>query len=665
MKKSVKKSAKKNTKKSVKKSAKKNVNKNVSKSSKKSVSKSTKNNTNKGVKKSVIAFFYLGCLCIALIPIMAYILWPLIFIYIIGAAIFFFLSRELIVMFSKKLIPKVKTTLHSLKSHIKISEKMKERMRINKPTNNVEIITQTSSIAADPMAIEENNVYEEAPMMPQSVIPEQTVPYIASGATQSIPVTEQVVSAGEEHYDEHYPHEGDHVYYDEQYVNEQERVYYDEYDNEHAYEEQEIVKNDLVGDVKKGIVNIFNKAKNTVSSVTSQRAQKSSAREVQETAITFQSMPNNADRWVSNRNENAGIDSNLDLNEVKRQLDDLDMITASAIALMLSDTKARSASPYIRTIKKPDIRIILLKFLQDSYFATDIEQINELYNKSYYKKQINKHLRPITVFIRQGIEHALPRKGAMKIARKTKNRFIEKVCESIGTFENVKYISALSENEEISESRRNYKLDHLNENYKDAMIYLMDILLTCTCISKILFVERMIKNMDENSEFNQIITNMAASITNHNVIINKSRPIYKQYYQAELGYINGDDLLYGMAITIMVNRIRKVDFGNTDILYVNTNYRSANELAEDMYMWLDEMARYNDIDNIGTLILQKVTLSVRNNYGLLTLALQELTHWEETYKQRVLYYKKELDKERYLRGNFEEEAEELDVRVRK
>jgi len=346
---------------------------------------------------------------------------------------------------------------------------------------------------------------------------------------------------------------------------------------------------------------------------------------------------------------------------VKKQFDHLDMITISAIAIMLSETKAKATSPYINSLKKPDTRAVLLEFCQDTYFATDIEQINSLFNKSYYKRKVSKYLRRVTVFIKRGIGDTLPRSTAIRKARTTKNRFVNKICETLNTFESVKYISALSGNEEISDSKRNYKLDHLSENYKDALIYLVDLLLTCTCISKMLFVERMIRRMDKNSEFNKIIKNMANSIDDHNLIINKSRPIYKQYYQAELGYISGDDFLYGMAITIMVNRVRKMTVKNADILKINRSPRNTEEFREDMMKWMDWLAKSDNVDDIGTVILQRITLSIRNNYSMLTSALQELTIWENYYKKRVSYYKKERDKNRYLIGDFGQEKEEQDI----
>jgi hypothetical protein len=44
---------------------------------------------------------------------------------------------------------------------------------------------------------------------------------------------------------------------------------------------------------------------------------------------------------------------------------------------------------------------------------------------------------------------------------------------------------------------------------------------------------------------------------------------------------------------------------------------------------------------------------------MLIIALQELTNWENFYSQRVAYYVKARDKDRYLMGDFEKEKAEL------
>jgi len=353
-----------------------------------------------------------------------------------------------------------------------------------------------------------------------------------------------------------------------------------------------------------------------------------------------------------------------DIEPAVKQLNNLDIITISAMAIMLGDTKAKASSPYIKSMAKSDINTVLLRFMKETYHATDIDEINTLFNKSYYKQRIKKYMRKVLVFVKGGISDSLPKKKMILISRlrisgKQMKAYLDKICETMNTFESVKYITALSGNKEVSDSKRNYKLDHLSDNYKDALIYMIDFFLTCTCISKMLFVERMVRSIPENSEFKKIIDNMAISIDDHNLIISKSRPIYKQYYQAELGYINGDDLLYGMAITIMVNNVLKKKYPYPDTHISNNSTFDYKMFVSDMYSWLDVIAQADDTADVGTLILQQITLSIQDNYDMMIDALSELLSWENYYKQRVIYHKRERDKERYLKGDFNNEVLEI------
>ena len=340
------------------------------------------------------------------------------------------------------------------------------------------------------------------------------------------------------------------------------------------------------------------------------------------------------------------------------QFNDADIITISSIAIMLSDAKSKADSPFITSMKKADIEAVLLSFCKDTYSFTNIEQLNELFSKDYYKRKVRIYLSHTVSHVKKSIRATLPKRQSGKKARKICNTYVEKICESLNTFESVKYIMALSGNDEISDSKRNYKLDHLGEYYRDALIYLVDVLLTCTCISKMLFVERMIRNIDENSEFYRIIKNMTQSTDNHNLIISKSRPIYKQYYKGELGSLNGDDLLYGMAITIMINKITKKEKDISEKQRLDSEISNLNDFIESINMWLDSLAVENNIEDIGTLILQKITCTIHGDYTLLVKALAQLTSFELYYRKQVIYYVKERAKERYLKGDFNIEKDE-------
>jgi len=631
------------------------------------------------MKKASIVYFCIGCVCLILVPVMAFVFLPVAFVYLLPAAIFFWLSKDVIVAVSKKPIDFISSLIKKITDNSKnisksISSKKDATAEASdiKPESIEEPVVEKTVVeepVAEEPAVEEPAVEEptaEEPV-PESIEETETTKVEPSekaaenevkntSVGEQMTIDEAVAKPIADEPTKEDPSADVTEKEDPPPVAEAEA----EPETDDIEYEREAV--DILAGAKRGLRSVFGKVKSIAkSSKIGDRADETDYGYIHGGADES----SKGAKWSSTQKNDdyKDIDSS-DVEEViKKQFDNLDMITTSAIGIMLSDTKTKAASPYIRTLKKPDIRVILLKFCQDSFYATNMDQLNKLFSKSYYKWKIRRYLGRVTVFVKRGIGDSLPKRSALSKARVTKNIFINKICETIGTFESVKYISSLSGNEEISDTKRNYKLDHLSENYKDALIYLVDLLLTCTCISKMLFVERMIRRMNVNSEFNKIITNMAQSIDNHNLIISKSRPIYKQYYQSELGYINGDDLLYGMAITIMVNRAKKVDIKNTDVLQVNRTISNTQAFKQDMLRWLDGLSKEDKVDDIGTLILQRITLSIHDNYGLLTNALQELTNWENYYEQRVAFYKKEKDKERYLKGDFEKEKEEI-VKIR-
>ena len=357
------------------------------------------------------------------------------------------------------------------------------------------------------------------------------------------------------------------------------------------------------------------------------------------------------EKTADKQKRNKDVGDNI--SDIKKQFDKMDIMTTSAVAIMLCETKERAMSRHIRQLEKANLQAMLLNFCKDTYFATDIRQIEKLFTGKYYRNKTKIYLKKLDGFVKSGIRVSLPKDVPASRIRNQKNIFINKACSTIRTFESVKYTPALSGNEEWSRSMRNYKLDHLNDCYKDALIYMVDILLTCTCISKMLFIERMIDKMDENAEFHQMIKNMSNSFSDHNTIISKSRPLYKQYYQSELGYISGDDLLYGFAITIMVNKMKN----NSPITNNSANsiFSESDDVAgfrERMLQWLDNLAGEEGVGDVGMLILYCIKTRISDNYGFLITALSELTAWEEYYHKRVAFNEKEMERKRYLSGDF-------------
>jgi len=661
------------------------------------------------MKKSSIVYFSVGCVCLLCVPVMAYIYFPIGFIYLLPAVIFFLFSRDIVILAAKKvtgffmkvfplrkkyakglpeqfssLIGKIDTGMAN--SQVK-PEIVKAKLAEQTSVSESPVISAKKVSDVELQSASSAEVYIEE--LPVGIMEEVPVGELDAGnvssdvhaATEKSSVANAAKANGkkaladiasEAKADKPYIDSVSETHVDKTPMESISETHVDKAPMESVESRKIQLNKPLAGratelqktivrvpekmltDVVAGIKDIFGTVADRVRNIN--------------TVGFLGEKSVNSNQGADFVNKKAEIkaevteksvvntDTGDSIDAIKKQFDELDMITTSAIAIMLSDTRTKAQSPFIKNMIKPDIRTVLMRFCQDTYHATDIEQLNRLFSKSYYKRKVKQYLGKVTVFVKRGIGDSLPRRVSFYRARSTKNTFIDRICETIGTFEAVKYISALSGNEEISDTKRNYKLDHLSDNYKDALIYLVDLLLTCTCISKMLFVERVVKNMDESSEFKKIITNMAQSINNHNIIINKSRPIYKQYYQSELGYINGDDLLYGMAIIIIVNSVRKASATSSAAVSERSNdYRNQQDFRQSMLMWLDGLAKENSTDDVGMLILQRISSSIKGNYGLLINSLQELTSLESYYEGRVAYYEKEKDKERYLKGDFKDE----------
>lgn len=639
--------------------------------------------------KKINIYFYIACACLVCVVIMAFIIPPVALLFIILSAVFFWLSKDVVL----SVVSKTKSFFEKIAGKV-LPDKSNEHSNEPKP---VAKVNGKKSGGAKDRIIQENEPEHEIEMLRDFALPELTRSQPKSADSQKAGPAQL---AAQSLFDEI-----EAEVFDGKIKSED--IELDMFDEKVKSENLELEMFDEKLDAENFVSDASKKKSKSKNSKPEAFDKKAEPRHSKHVPPNKEFKPNEASKAESTVNKQSKVDSEksakmsvsrvaskisaapgqlLDLinfrdpdespkeviedepyretvpgvvsgavDGAEKQFDNLDMMTASAISIMLCETKHRAASPYLKGVKKPDVRAVLLRFCNDTYFANDIRQIDKIFSKSYYKRKVGRYFGSLKRAIRRGISDSFQVRVSVTRARKQRNTFINKICETINNFESVKYIPALSGNEEISDSKRNYKLDHLNPNYKDGLIYMVDLLLTCTCISKMLFVERKINEMDENSEFYTIIGNMVRSLDNHNMIINKSRPLYKQYYQSELGYIHGDDLLYGLAITIMVNRIKKNFSVNGASAPDVSKPVDFHRFKSEMSAWLDALARNgNVVDDVGTLILRRITTTIKDDYALLITAFQGLVFWENHYYQQVAYYKKEEDRRRYLSGNFTE-----------
>ena len=346
-------------------------------------------------------------------------------------------------------------------------------------------------------------------------------------------------------------------------------------------------------------------------------------------------------------------------NENKNTFCDLDIMTVHAIAKMISESREKHNSALNRDMPEINISKLVLSFCKDSQKLEDEYELNDLYTKEYYARKINDCCSEMSNYIKNKIKENL--------APQNNNRYIDiyNSCldlftEAMPSISGLKFYKTISKYGDDSAVEGLFK--NVNYSFNGALRYLTDVLATCTCISKMIFVERKIKQLDNNNEFYQIISNMAKELKDTDVIIEKSKNVYNEFYKSSLGFIN-DELLYGMAIAIMVNRInnKKLSKKDEEILSLNTG-KAEDVLSLDKIMkeWIKIVAEKHRNLEMNILLLNKIvdTIDIKN-FDLLLNSLGRFNEYSELYYLEVEKNNKISDKNRYLKGDFEKEKKEL------
>lgn len=359
---------------------------------------------------------------------------------------------------------------------------------------------------------------------------------------------------------------------------------------------------------------------------------------------------------------NAKVIATLEFeNKVKENFCDLNIMTIHAIAKMIGETREKHNSIFCSDMPEINISSIIFEFCKDIQEIENEFQLNNLYTKQYYLSKINKCCVQLKDYTKEKIRKSLPyseRSNYMQFYNKYLNIFLE----SMSTFSGIKFYRTISNNGQQYDMDKNFGEDLIDHKYRDAFLYLIDALATSTCIAKMIFIERRVKNLDNNAEFYKIIYNMSNEIVDIDTIIKKSRPIYDEFYKTELGFIN-DELLYGIAVANLANRIINKEISDEDKIILNIVDKKINNLDEfDNYIkkWILEIADNYRFLKINKYIIFKIMESINlSNFELLLEALGKTNEYSKLYYDNVEFNNKKSDKERYLKGDFEKEKKEL------
>ena len=361
------------------------------------------------------------------------------------------------------------------------------------------------------------------------------------------------------------------------------------------------------------------------------------------------------------RKRNAKVIAAIEYeNKIKENFYDLDIMTTNAIAKMIGETREKHHSVFNTDMPEVNISELVMAFCKDSQNMEDEYELNSLYSETYYISKINKYCSELSTFIKFRIRETLPSQNRNRYVE-FYNNYIRIFMESMSTFTSIKFYKTISSYGQDYDGAEKL-FEEMDYRFKDSMRYLIDALATCTCISKMIFVERKVKQLNENSEFYKIISNMAKEIKDVDAIIKKSRPVYDEFYKSTLGFIN-DELLYGIAIATMANRINHKDISKKDEEIANIQEEKITNLSTlDIHMreWIKNVAENHRSLEIDRYILYKITNTIDiTNFDLLLNSLGRTNEYANLYYDSVEHNNKVSDKDRYLKGDVEKEKIEL------
>lgn len=345
--------------------------------------------------------------------------------------------------------------------------------------------------------------------------------------------------------------------------------------------------------------------------------------------------------------------------EIKENFYDLDIMTIRAIAKMISESRERHDSVFNEDMPEISISELVMAFCKDSQKIEDEYELNNIYSSYYYIGKMNKYCIELTNYIKMKIKEMLPEQNKFKYVD-VYNKYMDIFMEGMESVSELKFYKTISVYGD--DSTVDSLFEQLDYRYKDAFRYLIDVLATCTCISKMIFVERKVKQLDDNNDFYKIISNMSKEIKDVDTIIKKSRPIYDEFYKVSLGFIN-DELLYGMAIAILTNSFNNKKTSKTDEEILDIQEEKIvdlSELDEHMREWIFTVADKHRNLEIDRYILFKITNTIDiQDFDLLLNSLGKANEYANLYYYNVEHNNKASDKDRYLKGDFEREKIEL------
>lgn len=344
---------------------------------------------------------------------------------------------------------------------------------------------------------------------------------------------------------------------------------------------------------------------------------------------------------------------NTDSDDNTIYLSFLTLTSKNAIAKMLNEnTMQYKKISWEIPGTQESYRKALYKMIEDTkdfHTATDFEM---LYTDEYFLKIIKKYFSNVADYIERHTNYSKNKVGYQNYIRILKemganinNYLLRKI--------NVGYFNKRNPSDTFIEVD-NVLIDR-------PINFIADSLLTYATITHIIFLEKKINALTNDDEFYKIIDDMIKEVDDMEIVYENTLPIYKEFYESKLGFVN--EYMFRVATMIINDKVRiSNDIEKEVINYQDNNYSNIDNISSIdniIKFWLESLAKDNvKVNNIDLYTIAKINdVIVQTNNELLLECLTNLKDWIKYYDSKVEYLRKESDKNRYLSGDFSKEKQ--------
>lgn len=350
-----------------------------------------------------------------------------------------------------------------------------------------------------------------------------------------------------------------------------------------------------------------------------------------------------------NRVRNINTDS--DNNTI--YLSFLTLTSKNAIAKMLNEnTMQYKKISWEIPGTQESYRKALYKMIEDTkdfHTATDFEM---LYTDEYFLKIIKKYFSNVADYIERHTNYSKNKVGYQNYIR-----ILKEMGANINNYSlrkiNIGYFNKRNPSDTFIEVD-NVLIDR-------PINFIADSLLTYATITHIIFLEKKINALTNDDEFYKIIDDMIKEVDDMEIVYENTLPIYKEFYESKLGFVN--EYMFRVATMIINDKVRISNDIEKDVInYQDNNYSNIDNISSIdniIKFWLESLAKDNvKVNNIDLYTIAKINdVIVQTNNELLLECLTNLKDWIKYYDSKVEYLRKESDKNRYLSGDFSKEKQ--------